>query len=57
MDSDNNEDYDLNDEIEENIFNELDERIDEILSDQLVEDNRYTPCVIIDNDNDDNKIQ
>ncbi|CAG8621123.1 34574_t:CDS:2 [Racocetra persica] len=57
LDSDNNKDYDLNDEIEENTFNKLDEGIDEILSDQLVEDNRYTPCVIINNDNDDNKIR
>ncbi|CAG8549736.1 14840_t:CDS:2 [Racocetra fulgida] len=42
LDSDNNEDYDFNDEIEENTFNELDEEMDEILSDQFVEDDRYT---------------
>ncbi|CAG8683844.1 997_t:CDS:1, partial [Ambispora leptoticha] len=37
-----NEDYDLNNELEENIF-EFDEGVDEILPDQPTEDDKYTP--------------
>ncbi|CAG8853946.1 34274_t:CDS:1, partial [Gigaspora margarita] len=53
-----NEDYDLDNEIENDTLpDELDERSDEILPDEPVENNKYTPCVIIDNNNDDRKIR
>ncbi|CAG8800931.1 5283_t:CDS:2, partial [Gigaspora margarita] len=46
IDSDNNEDYNLNNEIEEIILlNELDERFDKIIPDiPENENNKYTPC-------------
>ncbi|CAG8549933.1 15896_t:CDS:2 [Dentiscutata heterogama] len=59
LDGDDNEDYDLNSEIEEIIlYNELDEGFDKIIPNiPENKDNKYTPCVIINNDNDNYKIQ
>ncbi|CAG8837479.1 29913_t:CDS:2, partial [Gigaspora margarita] len=52
-----NEDYDLDNEIKnDTLADELNERSDKILPDEPVENNKYTPCIIIDNDNDDRKI-
>ncbi|CAG8723080.1 6701_t:CDS:1, partial [Dentiscutata heterogama] len=58
LDGDDNKDYDLNSEIEEIIlYDELDEGFDEIIPNiPKNKDNKYTPCVIIDNDNDNYKI-
>ncbi|CAG8842541.1 40238_t:CDS:2, partial [Gigaspora margarita] len=43
--SDNkNENYDLNNITEENISSEFDEEIEEILLDQSITNNKYTPC-------------
>ncbi|CAG8836721.1 23297_t:CDS:2, partial [Gigaspora margarita] len=56
--SDNeNEYYDLNNTTEENISSEFDEEIEEILLDQSITNNKYTPCVIVDNDNNERRIQ
>ncbi|KAF0536090.1 hypothetical protein F8M41_009351 [Gigaspora margarita] len=56
--SDNeNEDYDLNNTTEENISSEFDEKIEEILLDQSITNNKYIPCFIIDNDNNERRIQ
>src|SRR5690348_15162036 len=56
--SDNeNEDYDLNNTTEEIISSEFDEEIEEILLDQSITNNKYTPCVIVDNNNNKRRIQ
>ncbi|CAG8621335.1 17800_t:CDS:2 [Cetraspora pellucida] len=59
LDGDDNEDYDLNNEIKEIILhNKLDEEFDKIIPNILEnKDNKYTPCIIIDNDNNNYKIQ
>ncbi|CAG8509178.1 11594_t:CDS:2, partial [Scutellospora calospora] len=49
-------DYDLNNELEENIF-EFDEVVNKILPNKLIENDKYISYIIIDNDNDENKIK
>ncbi|CAG8468108.1 9229_t:CDS:1 [Racocetra fulgida] len=50
-----NKDYNLNNELEENILSKFDEGVDEILSDQPTEDDKYILYIIVDNDNDEKK--
>ncbi|CAG8623643.1 42603_t:CDS:2 [Gigaspora margarita] len=38
-------------------YQDFDEEIEEILLDQSITNNKYTPCVIVDNDNNERRIQ
>ncbi|CAG8816143.1 24144_t:CDS:2, partial [Gigaspora margarita] len=52
-----NEDYDLNNTTKENISSEFDGEIEEILLDQSITNNKYSPYVIVDNNNNERRIQ
>ncbi|CAG8771022.1 34079_t:CDS:2, partial [Gigaspora margarita] len=49
--------FDIDTYQDKKISSEFDKEIEEILLDQSITNNKYTPCVIVDNDNNERRIQ